>query len=78
MSAFAPPHICEIMLGHALPKMWRTYDFYEYIDEQREGYTKWFYKLTEIMNNHTFDVQLIEELKPVKPDLTLLSPPKHQ
>lgn len=76
MSAFAAPHICEIMLGHALPKMWRTYDFYEYIDEQREGYTKWFYKLTEIMNNHTFDVQLIEELKPVKPDLTLLSPPK--
>jgi integrase len=49
-SAFAPPHICEIALGHALPSMWQTYDHYDYLDEQRALYEQWIKKLHEIVS----------------------------
>jgi len=49
-SAFAPPHICEIALGHALPAMWQTYDHYDYLDEQRALYEQWIKKLHEIVS----------------------------
>jgi integrase len=49
-SAFAPPHICEIALGHALPAMWQTYDHHEYLDEQRALYEQWIKKLHEIVS----------------------------
>ncbi|WP_238930333.1 tyrosine-type recombinase/integrase [Vibrio harveyi] len=52
MSKFAEPHICEIMLGHTLPGMWRVYDKGYYIDEQREGYSKWYNKLTNLINDN--------------------------
>ncbi|WP_158541197.1 tyrosine-type recombinase/integrase [Marinomonas piezotolerans] len=48
-SQLAPPHIAEIALGHALPKMWQTYDYYDYLDEQRELYRAWLSKLREIV-----------------------------
>jgi integrase len=41
-SDFTEPHIAEIMLGHALPKVWRTYDLNFYIDKQRDAYQQWF------------------------------------
>lgn len=56
MSTIAQPHICEIMLGHALPKMWGTYDKYDYIDEQREAYTQWVDRLHSIWSNETLAV----------------------
>lgn len=79
MSTLAEPHICEIMLGHALPKMWRTYDFHDYLEEQAVGYKKWFERLTAIISNHSLDVlnqpKIIPELgliplglpKPIQP-----------
>ncbi|WP_111639937.1 tyrosine-type recombinase/integrase [Marinomonas shanghaiensis] len=49
-SVFAPPHICEIALGHALPAMWQTYDHHDYLDEQRALYEQWLKKLHEIVS----------------------------
>ena len=49
-SQLAPPHIAEIALGHALPAMWQTYDYYDYLDEQRELYAAWMIKLREIVS----------------------------
>lgn len=51
MSTIAPPHICEIMLGHALPKVWGTYDKYSYLSEQHEAYSKWVDRLELIWKN---------------------------
>lgn len=52
ISEIAPPHICEIMLGHALPQIWGTYDLHEYLEPQAQAYSKWFYKLCAIIENH--------------------------
>ena len=41
MSTIAQPHVCEIMLGHALPKIWGTYDKHDYLEEQATAYTQW-------------------------------------
>lgn len=49
-AGMAPPHICEIALGHALPAMWQTYDHYDYLDEQRELYRAWIKRLSEIVS----------------------------
>lgn len=58
ISELAPPHICEIMLGHGLPAVWGTYDLHEYMDEQAQAYEKWFHKLCTILNNHErFDIK---------------------
>ncbi|WP_151867922.1 tyrosine-type recombinase/integrase [Acinetobacter soli] len=51
MSTIAPPHVCEIMLGHALPKVWGTYDKYSYLSEQHEAYSKWVDRLELIWKN---------------------------
>lgn len=52
MSEFAEPYLCEMMVGHALPTIWGTYDYYKYVDEQKVGYEKWFKRIIEILNNH--------------------------
>lgn len=52
ISDLAPPHICEIMLGHALPQIWGTYDLNEYLEAQAQAYSKWFDKLCAILDNH--------------------------
>ncbi|MBI1450413.1 integrase family protein [Acinetobacter sp. FL51] len=58
ISELAPPHICEIMLGHGLPAVWGTYDLHEYLEEQAQAYEKWFHKLCAILNNHErFDIK---------------------
>lgn len=49
MSSLAEPHIAEIMLGHALPLMWRTYDKHDYLDEQRQALVKWCERLRGII-----------------------------
>ncbi len=47
-STLTQPHIAEIMLGHALPQMFRVYDQHKYLDEQAEAYKAWFDRLTKI------------------------------
>jgi len=57
ISDLAPPHICEIMLGHSLPAVWGTYDLHEYLGEQAQAYEKWFSKLCAILDNYErFDI----------------------
>ena len=49
LSAFAQPHIAEVMLGHALPAMWQVYDHHDYLSEQRAAYIEWFDRLDRIV-----------------------------
>ncbi len=49
MSTITEPHIAEIMLGHVLPVIWRTYDKHDYLDEQKEALTKWVERLRQIV-----------------------------
>lgn len=48
-STLTQPHIAEIMLGHALPKIWRVYDKYDYLEEQVIAYKKWWERLQRIV-----------------------------
>ncbi len=57
IAGLAPPHICEIMLGHGLPQVWGTYDLNEYLEPQAQAYEKWFTKLCAILDNYDrFDI----------------------
>ena len=49
MSTITEPHIAEIMLGHVLPVIWRTYDKHDYLEEQKEALTKWVERLRHIV-----------------------------
>lgn len=49
-SLLAPPHICEIMLGHSLPGIWAVYDHNDYLGEQRKAYTAWWSEVMRIVN----------------------------
>lgn len=49
-SALTEPHIAEIMLGHKLLGQWQVYDKYDYLDEQKQAYEKWFNKLMTIVS----------------------------
>jgi integrase len=40
-STLAPPHVAEIMLGHALPGSWAIYDQHDYLKEQAAAYSAW-------------------------------------
>ena len=51
MAELVPPHVAEIMLGHKLPGEWQTYDKYDYLEEQAEGYAKWWAKIEEIVSH---------------------------
>ena len=53
LSKLTQPHVAEIMLGHVLPKIWRTYDHYDYLDEQREALQKWVERLQLIIEPYT-------------------------
>lgn len=53
MSTIAQPHVCEIMLGHALPKIWGTYDKHDYLEDQAKAYNEWIDRLKLIWNNET-------------------------
>lgn len=44
-SAITSREVAEIMVGHVLPSIQGTYDYYDYVDEQREAYQKWIDKL---------------------------------
>jgi integrase len=48
MSTIAEPHVCEIMLGHSLPKIWGTYDKHDYLKEQAKAYDLWVERLNKI------------------------------
>ena len=49
MSTITEPHIAEIMLGHVLPVIWRTYDKHDYLEEQKEALIKWVERLRQIV-----------------------------
>lgn len=44
-SSMTTRDIAEIMVGHVLPSIQGTYDYYDYLDEQKEAYQKWIDKL---------------------------------
>jgi len=48
MSKIAEPHIAETMIGHLMPKTWRTYDKYDYLEEQAVAYSAWVDRLEVI------------------------------
>uniref|UniRef100_A0A486XLA1 Integrase-like protein n=1 Tax=Rheinheimera sp. BAL341 TaxID=1708203 RepID=A0A486XLA1_9GAMM len=50
-STLTEPHIAEIMLGHALPGVWQTYDRHDYLEEQAKAYTLWWQRLQRILGN---------------------------
>ncbi|WP_017445823.1 tyrosine-type recombinase/integrase [Gayadomonas joobiniege] len=59
-SEFVQLPAAEKMLGHKFGGVMEVYDRYNYMNEMREAYTKWFYKLEEIKlgaDNVTFLVQ---------------------
>lgn len=49
----APPHVCEVMMGHALPGIWAVYDHNDYLDEQRKAYTAWWALVMKIVNGES-------------------------
>lgn len=52
-SPIAPPHVCEVMLGHKLPGVWAVYDHNDYLDEQRKAYTAWWAIVMSIVNGES-------------------------
>lgn len=52
-SLLAPPHVCEIMLGHSLPGIWAVYDHNDYLGEQRKAYTAWWSEVMTIVNGES-------------------------
>lgn len=54
-STLTEPHIAEIMLGHALPGVWQTYDRHDYLEEQAKAYTLWWQRLQRILGNELAD-----------------------
>lgn len=49
-SSLTEYHIAEIMLGHALPGQHAVYDHYDYLEEQREAYEKWWERMSNIVS----------------------------
>ncbi|UNU74151.1 integrase arm-type DNA-binding domain-containing protein [Moraxella nasovis] len=47
-SKFTTRDVAEIMLGHTLAGEQATYDYYDYLDEQRLAYRKWIDKINEL------------------------------
>lgn len=54
-SELTKPYIAEIMLGHALPKIQGTYDYYDYMPEQKEAYELWWGRLIKMVDKKLFD-----------------------
>lgn len=52
-SSIAPPHVCEVMMGHTLPGVWAVYDHNDYLDEQRKAYTAWWAIVMKIVNGES-------------------------
>lgn len=49
-SAFTSRDVAELMIGHVMPGEQATYDYYEYLPQQTEAYTKWLDKLKSIIS----------------------------
>jgi len=47
-SAFTSRDVAELMIGHVMPGEQGTYDYYEYIPQQTEAYTKWLNKINTL------------------------------
>lgn len=46
-----PPHIAELVLGHAVRGVQRVYDQYDYLDERREALTRWAEHLARVVGH---------------------------
>lgn len=53
MSSITEPHVAETMIGHIMPKTWRTYDKYDYLEEQAVAYSAWVDRLEAIWKGRT-------------------------
>lgn len=53
MSSITEPHVAETMIGHLMPKTWRTYDKHDYLEEQAVAYSAWVTKLETIWKDKT-------------------------
>lgn len=53
MSSITEPHVAETMIGHIMPKTWRTYDKYDYLEEQAVAYSAWVDRLEVIWKGRT-------------------------
>lgn len=51
-SSLTTPHIAERMVGHELPKSWRVYDQYPYLEEMAKAYRAWWERLMRIVGTH--------------------------
>ncbi|PHI31205.1 tyrosine-type recombinase/integrase [Budvicia aquatica] len=51
LSELTAPHIAEMMLGHKLPGVWAVYDKYNYLDEMKEAYSRWWERIQSIVSN---------------------------
>lgn len=51
-SAFTSRDVAELMIGHVMPGEQGTYDYYEYIPQQTEAYTKWLEKLKKLEKSY--------------------------
>lgn len=47
-SAFTSRDVAELMIGHVMPGEQGTYDYYEYIPQQTDAYSKWIGKLNKL------------------------------
>lgn len=47
-STLAEPHVCELMLGHALPGVWQVYDRHGYLEEQAAAYRRWYARVMQL------------------------------
>lgn len=54
LSPITQPHIAEMMIGHVLPRTWRTYDKHDYLAEATEAYDKWQAVLVQMINHDPF------------------------
>lgn len=48
-SELAEPHVCELMLGHALPGVWQVYDRHDYLKEQAAAYKAWHERVMQLV-----------------------------
>ncbi|ENF2039133.1 tyrosine-type recombinase/integrase [Acinetobacter baumannii] len=49
-SAFTSRDVAQLMIGHVMSGEQGTYDYYEYLPQQTEAYTKWLKKLNSLTN----------------------------
>ena len=54
-SRLTEAHIAEVLLGHTIGgnSVWRVYDHYDYLEEQKKALNNWSARLTELTQETT-------------------------